>query len=293
MKSGSSSRDWLLQTVFVGPALLVFLIIVVLPFILGLYYSLTDWNGVSDRVVWIGLGNFTELRNDQGFWDSFGFTVRFTLVAVVITNIVGFLLALILTKYLKLRNILRTIFFLPNVIGGLLLGFIWQFIFIKGFAAVGNWTGLSFFELPWLGDATTGFWAVVIVSVWTGSGYLMIIYIASLMNVPADLHEAASIDGASSRQRLFKITIPMIMPAVTICLFLALSWSFKTFDVILSLTKGGPYNSTQSVALNIYIEAFQNNNLGLGTAKAIVFFIIVALITTLQVWLTKRREVEA
>ncbi len=293
MKSHSSSSGWLLQALFVGPALLVFAIIVVLPFALGLYYSLTDWNGVSEKVLWIGLGNFRELASDEGFWDSFGFTARFTLVAVVLTNGVGFLLALILTRYLKLRNILRTIFFLPNVIGGLLLGFIWQFIFVKGFAAMGNWTGLPFFELPWLGDATTGFWAVVIVSVWTGSGYLMIIYIASLMNVPADLHEAASIDGANSRQRLFKITIPMIMPAVTIGLFLALSWSFKTFDVILSLTKGGPYNSTQSVALNIYTEAFQNNRLGLGTAKAIVFFVVVALITMAQVWLTKRQEVEA
>ncbi|WP_372661418.1 carbohydrate ABC transporter permease [Cohnella sp.] len=293
MKSRASFREWLLQTIFVGPALLVFVIIVALPFVLGLYYSFTDWNGVSEQVVWIGFGNFQELISDQGFWDSFGFTVRFTLVAVIITNLVGFILALILTQNLKLRNILRTIFFLPNVIGGLLLGFIWQFIFIKGFAAMGEWTGLPFFELAWLGDATTGFWAVVIVSVWTGSGYLMIIYIASLMNVPADLHEAASIDGASSWQRLRNITIPMIMPAVTICLFLALSWSFKTFDVILSLTRGGPYNSTQSVALNIYTEAFQNNRLGLGTAKAIVFFIVVALITTLQVWLTKRREVEA
>ncbi|MCD9022964.1 carbohydrate ABC transporter permease [Cohnella silvisoli] len=293
MKSRVSSREWLLQTLFVGPALLVFVIIVALPFVLGLYYSLTDWNGVSNQVLWIGLGNYRELMGDEGFWDSFGFTVRFTIVAVVLTNLVGFVLALILTRYLKLRNLLRTIFFLPNVIGGLLLGFIWQFIFVKGFAALGNWTGLSFFELPWLGDATTSFWAVVIVSVWTGSGYLMIIYIASLMNVPADLHEAASIDGASSWQRLRNITIPMIMPAVTICLFLALSWSFKTFDVILSLTRGGPYNSTQSVALNIYTEAFQNNRLGLGTAKAIVFFIVVALITIIQVWLTKRQEVEA
>ncbi|TFE19767.1 carbohydrate ABC transporter permease [Cohnella luojiensis] len=293
MKSHSSSREWLLQALFVGPALLVFTIIVALPFALGLYYSLTDWNGVSEKVQWIGLGNFRTLASDEGFWDSFGFTARFTLVAVVLTNAVGFALALILTRYLKLRNVLRTIFFLPNVIGGLLLGFIWQFIFVKGFAAMGNWTGLSFFELPWLGDATTAFWAVVIVSVWTGAGYLMVIYIASLTNVPADLYEAASIDGASSLQRLFKITIPMIMPAITIGLFLALSWSFKTFDVILSLTRGGPYNSTQSVALNIYTEAFQNNQLGLGTAKAIVFFLVVALITMVQVWFTKRQEVEA
>jgi raffinose/stachyose/melibiose transport system permease protein len=293
MESRGASRGWLMQLLFVGPATVVFLIIIALPFALGLYYSFTEWNGVSSNVQWIGFGNYRELAGDSGFWDSFGFTVRLTIVSVLLTNVVGFLLALILTRALKLRNVLRTIFFLPNVIGGLLLGFIWQFIFVKGFAAFGEWTHIPFFELPWLGDSTTSFWAIVIVGVWTGSGYLMIIYIASLLNVPADLYEAASIDGASSWRKLRSITIPMIMPAVTVCLFLTISWSFKTFDVILSLTKGGPFNSTQSVALNIYIEAFQNNRLGLGTAKAIVFFIVVAAITTLQVWLTKRQEVEA
>ncbi|CAM4355935.1 carbohydrate ABC transporter permease [Paenibacillus tarimensis] len=285
--------EWMQQLVFTGPATVVFAIIVILPFIMGMYYSFTNWNGVSGSISFVGLDNFMALWSDQGFKSSFDFTVRFTIVAVVLTNLVGFILALLLTQGLKLRNMLRTLFFLPNVIGGLLLGFIWQFIFIKGFSAIGDLTGIPFFNLPWLGDEQTAFWGVVIVSVWNGAGYLMIIYIAALINVPKDLSEAASIDGATAWQRLRHITVPLIMPAVTICLFLALSWSFKTFDVILSLTKGGPFNSTQSVALNIYLEAFQNNRYGLGTAKALVFFVVVALITTIQVWLTKRREVHA
>lgn len=293
MNKNFLSREWVQQIVFTGPAVLAFALIVALPFFMGMYYSFTNWNGVSDTASFVGFDNFVTVWKDQGFRDSFAFTVRFTVVAVVLTNLVGFVLALLLSAPLKSRNVLRTLFFMPNVIGGLLLGFIWQFIFVRGFASIGKATGLSFFQLPWLGDEPTAFWAVVIVSVWHGAGYLMVIYIASLINVPKDLNEAAAIDGATAWQRLRHITVPLIMPAVTISLFLALSWSFKTFDVILSLTKGGPYNSTQSVALNIYLEAFQNNRYGLGTAKAFIFFIVVALISTLQVWLTKRREVQA
>jgi raffinose/stachyose/melibiose transport system permease protein len=285
--------EFLQQIVFTGPATAAFALIVVLPFFMGMYYSFTDWNGVAEQIRFIGMDNFVAIWNDEGFRNSFGFTARFTVVAVVLTNLVAFLLALVLTQALKSKNVLRTLFFLPNVIGGLLLGFIWQFIFVKGFSALGELTNIPFFQLPWLGDENTSFWAVVIVSVWHGAGYLMIIYISALINVPKDLNEAAAIDGATSLQRLRHITMPLIMPAVTISLFLALSWSFKTFDVILSLTKGGPFNSTQSVALNIYLEAFQNNRYGLGTAKALVFFIIVAGLTTLQVWFTKRREVQA
>ncbi|OXM13007.1 carbohydrate ABC transporter permease [Paenibacillus herberti] len=293
MKSSGWSKSWVQQLVFTGPVTLAFAIIIALPFFMGMYYSFTEWNGVSDNATFVGLDNFVKIFNDQTFINSFTFTTKFTIAAVILSNLVGFMLALLLTQPVKSKNLLRTIFFMPNVIGGLLLGFIWQFIFVKGFAAVGEKTGWSLFNLPWLGDETTAFWGVVIVTVWSTSGYLMVIYISALINVPRDLIEAASIDGATAMQRLRHITVPLIMPAVTIALFLALSWSFKSFDIILSLTKGGPYNSTQSVALNIYNEAFQNNNMGLGTAKALIFFIVVALITSLQVWVTKRKEVQA
>ncbi|WP_334073476.1 carbohydrate ABC transporter permease [Paenibacillus sp. A14] len=282
------------QLFFVGPAVLFFTLVMIIPFAMGMYYSFTDWNGVSGQVSWVGFDNFKQIfSGDPDFWKSFGFTVRFTLLGVILTNLVGFFLAYFLTKPLKTRSVMRTIFFMPNVIGGLLLGFIWQFIFIKGFSTMGEMTGWSFFELPWLGDATTGFWAIVMVFVWQYSGYLMVIYIASLSNVSKEVLEAAEIDGASHFQILRSIIAPLIMPAVTVSLFLAISWSFKMFDLNLSLTKGGPFKSTESVALNIYNEAFLNNRYGLGTAKALLFFVIVALITLIQVRVTKSKEVEA
>ncbi|GIO36984.1 ABC transporter permease [Paenibacillus antibioticophila] len=282
------------QLFFVGPAFAFFALVMIIPFLMGMYYSFTDWDGVSGQVSWVGFANFTKMfANDPDFWTSFWFTVRFTLLGVILVNAVGFFLAYFLTKPLKTRNLLRTIFFMPNVIGGLLLGFIWQFIFIKGFAALGDVTGWSFFQLPWLGDATTGYWAIVLVFVWQYSGYLMVVYIASLSNVPKEVLEAAEIDGANRFQVLKSIIAPLIMPAVTVCLFLAISWSFKMFDLNLSLTKGGPFKSTESVALNIYNEAFLNNRYGYGTAKALLFFVIVAGISLLQVWFTKSKEVEA
>lgn len=293
MATKKTSR-WGLQLFFIGPVLLFFVIVMVIPFFLGMYYSLTDWNGVSGNVAWVGLSNFkTIFMNDPDFWSSFWFTARFTIVGVILTNIVGFFLAYFLTKALKTRNILRTIFFMPNVIGGLLLGFIWQFIFIKGFSTLADVTGWSFFGLPWLGDSMTGFWGITIVFVWQSAGYLMVVYISSLTNVSSEVMEAAQLDGANRWQMLKNIIIPLIMPAVTICLFLAISWAFKMFDLNMSLTKGGPFKSTESVAMNIYVEAFQNNRYGLGTAKAMLFFIIVALITFFQVRLTKNKEVEA
>lgn len=285
---------WWPQLVFVGPVTIFFLLIMIIPFLLGMYYSFTDWNGVAGTVHWVGFDNFKQIfTNDSDFWSSFWFTIRFTIVGVLLTNLVGFFLAYLLTKKLKSRNVLRTIFFMPNVIGGLLLGFIWQFIFVKGFSTVGDMTGWSFFNLPWLGDETTGFWGITMVFVWQSAGYLMVVYIASLTNVSKEVLEAAEIDGATRFQVLRGIIIPLIMPAITVCLFLAISWSFKMFDLNLSLTKGGPFKSTESVALNIYAEAFQNNRYGLGTAKSLIFFIVVAIITLIQVRVTKSKEVEA
>lgn len=288
------TSGWIQQFIFVGPSTFFFILIIIIPFLLGLYYSFTNWNGASAQVEWVGIDNFiTIFTNDPKFLDAFWFTIRFTVLGVIFTNLLGFFLAYLLTKPLKTRNVLRTIFFMPNVIGGLLLGFIWQFIFVKGFAAIGNLTDISFFTLPWLGTKGTAFWAIVIVFVWQTAGYLMVIYISSLNNVPKDVLEAAEIDGASRGQMLRTIIFPLVMPAVTVCLFLAISWSFKMFDLNLSLTKGGPFGSTESVALNIYNEAFANNRLGLGTAKAVIFFLAVAIITSLQVRFTKSKEVEA
>lgn len=283
-----------LFALFVGPAFLAFAMIVLIPFFTGVYYAFTDWNGVTGNVSWVGLDNFKYLfTEDKQFQQSFMLTMKYTAVAIILTNVVGFGLAILISQMLKTRNILRTVFFLPNLIGGLLLGFIWQFIFIKGFESIGKITGFSLFQLPWLGDEKTAFWGIVIVSVWQGAGYIMLIYLAALQNVPQDIVEAAKIDGANRLQVLRHITMPMVAPAVTICLFLTISSSFKIFDVNLSLTNGGPFKSTEMLALNIYTEAFVNNRYGLGEAKALIFFLIVAAITVIQVTVTKKREVES
>ncbi|MFC3799409.1 carbohydrate ABC transporter permease [Cohnella sp. GCM10012308] len=274
--------------------MLCFLLIQIIPFAVGIYYSFTSWNGVSSAVDWVGLDNFKRiLTSDSKFADSFFFTAKFTVVAVLVSNVIGLGLALMINGALKSKNALRTVFFLPNVIGGLLLGFIWQFIFVKGFAAVGSATHIPFFELPWLGDANTAFWAIVIVFAWQQSGYLMIIYIAALQGVDNSVIEASRIDGASRWMTLRKIVLPLIAPAFTICLFLSMSHAFKIYDLNYSLTGGGPFNSTLSVAMNIYAEAFTNNHYGIGSAKSLVFFVVVALVTLAQVMLTKRREVES
>ncbi|WP_175988002.1 carbohydrate ABC transporter permease [Bacillus sp. Marseille-Q1617] len=287
-------KSLLTYAAFVGPALLFFIVIQILPFLMGVYYSFTSWNGVSSVVEWVGFENYKQIfTNDKTFFNSFMFTTKFMFAAVIISNLIGFGFALLLNAALKTRNILRTVFFIPNVIGGLLLGFIWQFIFVKGFASVGNMTDIAFFKMPWLGDEKTAFWGIVIVFAWQISGYMMVIYVAALQGVDNSLLEAAKMDGASNWTLLTKIIIPLILPAFTICFFLTISMAFKIFDLNISLTGGGPFNSTQSVAINIYQEAFQNNRYGLGTAKSILFFVVVAIFTTFQVMLTKKKEVEA
>lgn len=295
MNLRKKSNEWMQQLVFVGPGMIVFTIIVLIPFLLGFYFSFTEWNGLDlNKAKWIGMDNIHRIfTNDDKFWAAFKFTLKFTVVTVVVTNILALLLGLLLTRPMRGRNTLRTIFFLPNMIGGILLGYIWQFIFTKGFKTIGEMTGWHFFELPWLGTPETGFWGLVIVFVWQTTGYMMVIYIAAIVGVPKDLMEAATIDGASYFQTVRKVIMPLVMPAITVCLFLTTSGAFKMFDLNLSLTKGGPGTSTQSLAYNIYAEALVNNRYGLGTAKAMLFFFAVSIIAVTQVWLTKRKEVEA
>ncbi len=285
-------RNIFSELLFVGPMALIFLIFVVVPFILGVNYSFTSWNGVSSQVDYTGIENYVKVLQDTKFLKAVWFTSRFTLLSVVLSNMIALGLALLLTQKIKGTKIFRVIFFLPNVISGLLLGFIWQFIFVKGFSALGEIFQIGFFQLPWLGTEATAFWALVIVTIWRTSGYLMIIYVATILNVPTELREAAVIDGATNAQYTRYVMFPMIKSAFTVCIFLAISWAFKMFDLNFSLTKGGPFNSTVSMALDIYNEAFKLNRYGLGSAKAIIFFVLVALISLIQVQFTKRNEVE-
>ncbi|MBB6636283.1 carbohydrate ABC transporter permease [Cohnella thailandensis] len=282
------------QTVFMGPAVLVYVTILLIPLLLGLYYSMTDWDGASSSYSWVGFGNYKEaLLDDPDFVYSFWFTIKMTLVIALLMNLIGFGLAFLLTKKLRFRNLWRAVFFLPNVLGGLILGFLWNFIFTKVFEAIGEATNWPLFAIAWLGNEHTAFWSLVIVSVWHGLGYVMIIYIAGLVNIPTEIREAAQIDGATGWQSLTRITLPLIMASVTICLFWTISSTLRIFDLNYSLTAGGPFGSTESVAMNIYYEAFRDNNFGLGSAKAVIFFLVVVVITAVQVILTKRKEVEA
>lgn len=275
---------------FLVPVIVALSLVVIIPLIYGFYYSFTTWNGI-DVPRFIGFSNYITIFQDKNFLLSLWFTTKFAIVSVILINIVGFLLALLVTQKLKLSNLFRTVFFMPNLIGGLILGFIWQFIFIEGFSSLGNLIGVEALK-GWLSTTKTGFWGLVILTVWQMAGYIMIIYIAHLESIPQELIEAASIDGASSFQKIKHIVFPLVAPAFTVSMFLTLSNSFKLYDQNFSLTGGAPYNSTQMVAMNIYKTAFTENKMAYAQSKAIIFFIIVAIISLTQVYYNKKKEVE-
>lgn len=275
---------------FIAPALIALFMVVVVPLLYGIYYSFTNWDGINEPV-FQGFTNYVKLLKDQSFRDSLWFTTKFAVVSVILINVIGLSLALLVTQKIKGNNLLRTIFFMPNLIGGLILGFIWQFVFISAFTAIGEKVGIKALE-GWLSTTKTGFWGLVILTAWQMSGYIMIIYIAHLESIPEDVLEAAKIDGATSFQRFRYIIFPLVAPAFTVSLFLTLSNSFKLYDQNLSLTGGAPYNSTQMVAMNIYNTAFVNNNMAFAQAKAVIFFIIIAIISLTQVYYNKKKEVE-
>ena len=288
MKRGLSF--WL----FISVSLISFSLVVLYPLLSGIYLSFTDWNGIGNGANFVGFGNYLEIldtKKDPEFLAAFIFTLKFAVVSIFTINLVGFSLALLVTRGLKGTNILRTIFFMPNLIGGLILGFIWNFIFIEVFTALGKSLHISWLT-GWLSDTKTGFWGLVILMTWQMSGYIMLIYIAALQNIPDELIEAAEIDGANARERIKNIMFPLVRPAFTVSLFLTISNAFKLFDQNLSLTAGGPGNSTQMLAMNIYKTAFTYNKLGSAQAKAVIFFILVASITLTQVYFSKKKEVE-
>lgn len=275
---------------FITPVLLSLLIVVILPLLLGTYYSFTNWNGLT-FTNFVGFENYQRLLDDQQFKSALWFTIKFAVASIILLNVIGLGLALLVTSKLKTSNLLRTVFFMPNLIGGLILGFIWQFIFVRVFSGVGKLIGIEALQ-GWLSDTQTGFWGLVILTVWQMSGYIMIIYIAYLQNVPNELLEAADIDGASRWQKFKNIIFPLIAPGFTVSMFLTLSNSFKIYDQNLSLTNGGPYNSTQMMAMNIVDTAFGSNEMAYGQSKAVIFFIIVAIISLTQVYFNKKREVD-
>lgn len=278
---------------FTLPLLIIFTIIVVIPFLIGIYYAFFEWDGINaNPKVFVGMDNFLALFTDGRFMKSTWLTVLFTVLSVLTVNIVGLAFALLVTSKLKLANLARTMFFMPYLIGGLILGYIWQFVFLDVFTFIGEVTGLEHIFFNWLVNENFALFALVFVFTWQMAGYVMIVYIAGIQGVPGELIEASKVDGASPWQRLTRITFPLLMPAFTISLFLTLSYGFKIYDVNLSLTGGGPANATELFAMNIYNEIFGYGNYGYGQAKAILFFVIISAVTLTQVYLTKKREVE-
>jgi raffinose/stachyose/melibiose transport system permease protein len=286
-------RDMGWYALFVFPLVFIFTTVVIVPFVIGIGYSFISWDGMPlNEKTFVGFENYTRLLADARFISSAGHTVLFTIFSVLLINILGLSFALVVTGKLKVRNLARTMLFMPYLIGGLILGYIWKFIFTDVFKSIGETTGLTRFFFSWLLNPKYALIAMILVATWQMAGYIMIIYINGIQAMPEDVLEAAKVDGASFWQTLLRIKFPLIMPSFTICLFLTLSNCFKIFDVNFSLTGGGPNNATEMMAMNIYNEIFSLSNYGYGQAKAIVFFIAVAMITLIQVSITKKREVE-
>ncbi|TBL77328.1 carbohydrate ABC transporter permease [Paenibacillus thalictri] len=286
------TRQILIYSAFVAPAVFFFTIIILVPFLRAIIYSFQDWNGISADIRFAGWDNYKKIVQDTGFFKSFYFTFKYVLATTICLNICGLFLALVLNMSLKTRNMLRTVFFLPYVIGSVIIGFIWQFIIVRLFGEIGKATGWGLFQKNWLSLPDQAFWSLVLVTVWHSAGYFMVIYLAALQGVPKDMLEAAEIDGAGRIKRFWHVVLPLIRPAMTINLFLAISSGFKGFDLNFALTKGGPFGTTESLAFHIYLDAFTKNLFTYAAAKSVIFFLVLASITLVQVAVMKRREVE-
>lgn len=286
-------KEKLENVLFTGPALFFVFVVFYIPFMLSAYYSFTDWHGLDSTPTFVGLENFKALfSTGNTFVPALLFTFKYTILFVIISNVVALLLALFLSKPFKSANILRGIYFTPYVISMTIIGFIWRFILTQGFTSLYDSTGLAFFNYSWIGDAKYAFIAIVIVGIWQSIGFYIVLYIAGLKAIPQDVLEAASIDGASAIQKFRNVILPLLTPSITICMFMAITNGLKVFDIILALTKGGPGTSTNSSTLDIYRDAFTNNNLGLGAAKSLVFFFIILIITQAILKFFKSKEVE-
>jgi len=288
------------NTLFLAPVVLAFVLIIIVPFVLGIYYSFTDFNGVRTNLTLVGFLNYRTMFSDPIFLHSFLLTLQYTVINIVFVNVVAFLLSLLVTSELPGRNFLRAGFFVPNLIGGLVLGYIWQFIFNNVLLDVARNIGFAYLSRSMISDRNTVIWAMSFVNTWQYAGYIMMIYVAAIQGVSASLLEAANVDGANYPQRVWKILVPMMASAFTVTLFLTLTTSFKQYDLNFSLTNGGPAamfmgkpsKASQLLAMNIYNTAIASKRWGDGQARAVMFFLVLVLFSLVQVWINKRKEVE-
>ena len=278
---------------FAGPALFFFLFIIGASFVSGVQLSFTDWNGLADSYRFIGLENFIGAFRDMVFIISLGKTFTYVFFVVILTNIIAFGIAFGLTRGLRMQGVYRVGFFTPNLIGGVVLGLIWRFVFSTALPGIGEFFHIGFLEHNLLSKPNTAFASLILVSVWQMAGYLMLIYMAGIVGLPKDVLEAGKLDGATGFDELKSIILPLIMPSITICGFMSIKNAFMTYDINMSLTNGGPYASTKLVAMQVYERAFTSQQYGVGQAEALILFVIVATITLIQVSISKSKEVQA
>ena len=292
--SVSRSRLWRFGAflLFILPALFLVLLAFYSPLVMNGFYAFTDWNGIQRAATFNGLANFKELLADGDFGGAIRFTLRFAVAYILLSNVLALLIAIVLDK-LKLGNVARAALFVPYILSLVIVGLIWNFILGSGFASLASLTGWGFFKVDWLGDLSIVFYTIVLVSVWQSLGFFVLIYHAGLQSIPQEVNEAVLLDGAGPVRKLLRVTIPMLTSSITSGVFFALAASIRLYDVIVSLTRGGPGRATASVTFDIYTEAFTNNRYGYGTAKSLVLLGAVLAIAVVQLRFFKSREVEA
>ena len=279
------------SAIFLGPTMLLFTLLFLIPLVSEIFYSFTNWNGIDPTFKFIGLKNYLRTVKDATYWTSFWFTIKFSIFVVVISNLIGFFWAYVLSGDIPYKNFWRALIYAPRIIGGVVLGFLWRFIFQNVFVQFGNWTGIKWFAQQWFTTPESSFWALVIVMTWSLSGYLMIIYNSGLAAISKDYYEAATVDGASKLTILKSITLPLLKGTTTRCLFIAINWAMLLYDTNISLTNGNPYRTSEGVMMNIYATAFRSNQIAFGAAKSILFIIVLLAVSFGQMKLTSRNEV--
>ncbi|MCD7745319.1 MAG: sugar ABC transporter permease [Lachnospiraceae bacterium] len=293
MKKNTTSYKVSQFLMFAGPATILFAAVVLLPFVYGLYLTFTSWDGVSKTKPFVGLENYIKAFSDSAYWAALGRTAIYTVIAVVLVNVVAFLLAYLVTSGIKGQNFFRAGFFIPNLIGGIVLGYVWKFVFNRALVALGKSLSIGALSTSLLATTGGAMLCLVIVSVWQYAGYMMLIYVAGFMSVSKSLMEAAQIDGCTKSQAMKNVTIPLMGSSFVQCIFLTLTRCFMVYDVNLSLTNGEPFNSSVLAAMHVYNQAFTYKNYGTGQAEALILFVICAIVGVTQVYIGKKGEVEA
>lgn len=278
--------------IFMGPAMILFTALFLIPLVSEVFYSFTNWNGINATFKMVGVKNYLKAFRDSRYWTALFFTIKFSICVVFFSNLIAFCWAYILSKDIPLRNFWRALIYLPRIIGGVILGYLWRFIFQNVFVQFGQWTGIKWFAQAWFTTPESSFWALVIVMTWTLSGYLMLIYSAGFTAIDATYYEAATIDGANKWQQLCSVTLPLLRSTFTRCLFIAINWAMLLYDTNISLTNGNPFRTSEGITMNIYESAFRSNQMAYGAAKSVTFIVILVIISFAQVKLTSRKEVE-